>query len=136
MKVLEFSTRRHDLPVFFPPLLILLYTTYLVYRLLTSFRSCLFISAVFPISSPLIHHIPCLMFKVKLVWRLFRLVGFDSIDAVRMSIKFYYYWADGYFLLLLFLDIRVRFQASTVINHMSRLFLNILLNIRLYTEFS
>ena len=100
MKVLEFSTRWYDLPVFF---FILLYNAYLVYRLLTSFRSCLFISAVFPISfppsTPLIHHIPCLMFKVKQFSEIisFRRVRFCQ-RRKKLFIKFDYNWAASIYI--------------------------------------
>jgi hypothetical protein len=105
MKVLEFSTRWYDLPVFF--LLILLYSSYLVYRPLTSFRSCLFylcgVSYFFPPSTPLIHHIPCLMFEVKQFLEIisFRRVRFCQ-RREKFFIKFYYNWTAWLYLVAFF----------------------------------
>ena len=107
MKVLEFSTRWYDLPVFFLLLLILLYSTYLVYRLRTSFRGCLFyhcdVSYFSHHPHPLIHQIPCLMFKGK---QFLEIISFrrDRFCQRRKKsfIKFHYNWPAWMYLVASF----------------------------------
>jgi len=109
MKVLEFSARWYDLPVFFL-LLILLYSTYLVYRLLTSFCGCLFylcnVSHFFsppPHPSFITFLASCL--RLNNFGRLFHLGKADSVSVVRNSLSnFTTTGLLGYILLLIFLD--------------------------------
>ena len=91
MKVLEFSTRWYDLPVFFSSYIVIqhlscLQAPYIVSRL--SFLSlwCFLFLPPLTLSTPLIHHIPCLVFKVK---QFLEIISFRRATCSQRRQKFF-----------------------------------------------